>query len=235
MIRNPGRFAGLLYLVGSIPGFFALLYVPRRLFVHGNPTATAENLVSHETLFRLGIFADLAAQSFFLLVAFALYNLLKSVNRHQAQAMFFLLFISISISFLSELNSIAALYMARGEGSLATLDHAQRIAWMRLFLNLRGDSLEIAGIFWGLWLFPLGLLVYRAGFIPRIIGALLMIGCFAYLANSFASLVFPSAAETVARVANPIQLAEMIFMLWLLVMGATPNVSQGRVTGHAFD
>ena len=224
-MRNPGRFAGLLYLIGSIPGFFALLYVPGKLFVHGDPAATAQNITAHETLFRMGIFAGLAGQAMFLFVALALYHLLKGVDRRLALAMLVLLLVSIPIAFLNELNSMGALMMARGADLLAALDAQQRLAWMRFFLNMRGTGYDVAGIFWGLWLFPLGLLVYRSGFIPRLIGVLLMIGCFAYLGNSFASIVYPDAADAVARILNPIQLVEMIFMLWLLIRGATPKTT----------
>jgi hypothetical protein len=221
--RNPGRFAGLLYLLGSIPGFFALLYVPSKLMVHGNPTATAHNIVASETLFRLGIFADLAGQTIFIFVALALYRLLKRVNQRHALLMLVLLLVSIPIAFLNELNSVAALTLARGTDFLSVFDEPQRIALMRLFLNLRGSGFDVAGIFWGLWLYPLGLLVYQSGFIPRILGVFLMVGCFAYLANSFTSLVFPQYEVAVSRWMNPIQLVEMLFMLWLLIMGAKPK------------
>jgi len=221
--RNPGRVAGLLYLLGSIPGFFGLLYVPGKLMVHGDPTATAHNIAASETLYRLGIVADLAGQTIFIFVALALYHLLKGVNQRHALLMLILLLVSIPIAFLNELNSVAALTLARGADFLSVFNEPQRIALMRLFLNLRGAGFDVAGIFWGLWLYPLGLLVYRSGFIPRILGILLMIGCFAYLANSFTSLVLPQYEAAVARWMNPIQLVEMVFMLWLLIMGARPK------------
>jgi hypothetical protein len=221
--RNPGRFAGLLYLLGSIPGFFALLYVPGKLMVHGNPTATAHNIAASETLYRLGIVADLAGQTIFIFVALALYQLLKGVNRRHALLMLVLLLVSIPIAFLNELNSVAALTLARGADFLSVFDEPQRIALMRLFLNLRGAGFDVAGVFWGLWLYPLGLLVYRSGFIPRILGIALMVGCFAYLANSFTALVLPQYEAAVARWMSPIQLVEMLFMLWLLIMGAKPR------------
>lgn len=220
---NPGRFAGLLYLVGSIPGFFALLYVPSKLMVHGNPTATAHNIAASETLYRLGIVADLAGQTIFIFVALALYQLLKSVNQRHALLMLVLLLVSIPIAFVNELNSVAALALARGADFLSQFDEPQRIALMRLFLSMRGAGFDVAGVFWGLWLYPLGLLVYRSGFIPRILGILLMVACFAYLANSFTALVLPQYEAAVARWMNPIQLAEMLFMLWLLIMGARPK------------
>jgi Domain of unknown function (DUF4386) len=223
MIRNPGRIAGLLYGVASVPGFFALLYVPSKVMVHGNPAATADNIVAHATLFRWGIVADLAGQALFLVVALALYHLLKGVNQRHALLMLVLLAVSIPIAFVNELNSIAALTLALGANPVAVFEESHRIALMRLFLNLRGAGFDVAGIFWGLWLFPLGWLVYRSGFIPRVLGILLMIGCFAYLANSVTSLALPQYEDAVSRWMSPIQLVEVIFMLWLLIMGATPK------------
>lgn len=136
--------------------------------------------------------------------------------------MVILLVTSIPIAFLNEINSVAAIVLARGSDSLSAFDGQQRIALLRLFLDLRGAGFDIAEIFWGLWLFPLGLLVYRSGFIPRLLGVLLMVGCFAYLANSFTSLVLPQYERTVSRWMSPLQLVEMVFMLWLLIVGATP-------------
>jgi hypothetical protein len=228
-VRNPGRFAGLLYLVGSIPGFFALLYVPSKLIVRGNAAATAHNIVASETLFRLGIFADLIGQAFFIIVALALYDLLKGINRRHAVLMVILIVVPVPIAFFNEVNSVAALTLARGADFLSSFDDQQRIGLMRLFLNLRGAGFDVAEIFWGLWLFPLGLLVYRSGFIPRLLGILLMVGCFAYLANSFASLVLPQYEAAVSRWMSPIELVEMVFMLWLLVVGATPKLATDKL------
>lgn len=225
--RNPGRFAGLLYLLASIPGFFALLYVPSKLIVHGDATATAQNIAAHETLFRLGIAANLVGQALFLFVALALYDLFRRVNRRHALAMLTLILVAIPIAFLNELNAIAALVLVRGaevRGTefLSPFDKPQRDALAMLFLNLHGHGFDVAEIFWGLWLFPLGLLVYRSRFVPRILGVFLMIGCFAYLANSFTALVLPQFEAVVSRWMSPLQLVEMVFMLWLLVMGAKP-------------
>lgn len=220
---NPGRFAGLLYLLASIPGFFALLYVPSKIIVHGNATATAHNIATHQTLYRLGIAADLIGQTLFVFVALALYHLLKGVNQRHALAMLTLILVAIPIAFVNEVDAIASLVLVRGTDFLSVFDEPQRNALAMLFLNLRGHGFDVAGIFWGLWLFPLGLLVYRSSFIPRILGVLLMIACFAYLANSFTALVLPEYETIVARWMNPLQLAEMVFMLWLLVRGAIPK------------
>src|ERR1700747_13303 len=105
--KNPGRCAGLLYILMSVPGFFAMVYVPSKLIVHGNAAATANNIAASETLFRLGIAAQLIGQSGFLFVALALYELLKGVNRRYASLMVTLVVAAIPIAFLNELNSIA--------------------------------------------------------------------------------------------------------------------------------
>ena len=213
----------MLYLLASIPGFFALLYVPSKIFVHGNATATAHNIAAHETLFRLGIAAELVGQAIFIFVALALFDLLKGVNQRHTLLMLTLILVAIPIAFVDEVNSIAALVLVRGADFLSVFDKPQRDALARLFLNLRGGGFDVAGIFWGLWLFPLGLLVYRSGFLPRILGVLVMVACFAYLANSFTSLVVPQYEAIVSRWMSPLQLAEMVFMLWLLIKGATPK------------
>jgi|GEM_PF-1461752 len=152
IVKKTGRLSSLLYLIASIPGLFALLYVPGKLFVKGNPAATFHNIAASETLFRLGIFADVAGQTLFLLVALSLYQLLKEVNQRHALLMLILIVVSVPIAFANELNSVAALILARGADFLSVFNEPQRIALMRLFLNLRGAGFDVAGIFWGLWL-----------------------------------------------------------------------------------
>jgi Domain of unknown function (DUF4386) len=232
-IKNPGRFAGLLYVLVSIPGAFALLYVPNKLIVHGNATATAQNIAASETLFRLGIAPELISQILFMWVALALYDLLKGVNRRHAAVMLTLIVVSIPIALLNELNAIAALILVRGADFLSIFDKSQRDALAMLFLNLHSHGLGIAAIFWGLWLFPLGLLVYRSGFLPRILGVLLMANCFSYVVNSFTSLIVPQYADIVSRWMMPLGFGELFFMFWLLIMGAKPKVFAGADTPAA--
>ncbi len=222
LLKNPGRNAGLLYLLGSIPGFFGLLYVPGRIIVHGDATATAANLATHETLFRLGIAANFAGQVIFIYVARALYHLFATINRRHALSMLILLMLSIPIAFLNELNGIAAILLVRGSAFLGLFDQPHRNALAMFFLNLHGYGFDVAGILWGLWLLPMGLLVYRSGYLPRLLGIFLVIGCFAYLTNSFMGLIFPAQQSAVARWTSPLQLVEMVFMAWLLIQGSPP-------------
>jgi hypothetical protein len=231
--KNPGRFAGLLYVLMSIPGFFALIYVPSQLIVHGNATATASNIAARETLFRLGITCNLIGQAGFIFVALALYELLKGVNQRHAVLMVTLILVAIPIAFLNELNAIAALVLVRGADFLSIFEKPQRDALAMLFLNLRGYGFDVAGIFWGLWLFPLGLLVYRSGFIPRILGVLLMLHGFTYPVNSFTSLLLPQYEHMVSRWMMPLTFGEVVFTLWLLIKGAKPKPLAGPASSAA--
>jgi len=225
--RNPGRFAGLLYVLISIPGIFALIYVPGKLIVDGNATATASNIAAHETLFRLGIAANLISQILFMWVALALYDLLKEVSRRQAALMLTLIVVPVPIVLLNELNAIAALTLVRGADFLSNFEKPQRDSLAMLFLNLHSYGFDITAIFWGLWLFPLGLLVYRSGFIPRLLGVLLMLNAFTFPVNSFTSLLLPQYENIVSRWMKPLSFAELLFMFWLLIMGAKPKPLPG--------
>jgi hypothetical protein len=221
--KNPGRFVGLLYVLVSIPGAFALAYVPSKLIVFGNPTATASNITASETLFRAGIACNLLSEILFMWVALALYDLLKGVNHRQAWLMFGLLVVSIPITLLNELNAVAALLLVRGADFLSIFEKPQRDALAMFFLNLHDHGFGISEIFWGLWLFPLGLLVYRSGFFPRILGVLLMLRCLAYVVESFTFFLLPYYGDVVHRWTRPLRFGELLFMFWLLIVGAKPK------------
>src|SRR3989454_3767357 len=220
--KNPGRFAGLLYLLTSIPGAFALIYVPGKLIVHENATATANNIAASETLFRLGIAGELIGQAGFIFVALALYDLLKGINRRHASLMVTLIVVSIPIAFLNELNSIAALVLVRGADFLSIFEKPQRDALAMLFLNLHFHGLVIAEIFWGLWLFPLALLVYRSRFLPRFLGVWLAIAGFAWVILSLTGLLLPQYQDKVDTYSQPALFGEIALMLWLVIKGARP-------------
>ncbi len=220
--KNPGRFAGLLYLLTSIVGFFAMGYVPGKLIVHGNAAATANNIAASETLFRLGIAAQLIGSAGFIFVALALYDLLKGVNRRHASLMVLLIVVSVPIAFLNELNSIAALVLVRGADFLSIFDKPQREALAMLFLNLHFHGLVVAEIFWGLWLFPLASLVYRSRFLPRFLGVWLALAGFAWVILSVTGVLLPQVQDKVFAYSQPAVFGEIAFMLWLVIKGARP-------------
>ena len=222
-IKNPGRFAGLLYVLVSIVGFFAMGYVPNKLIVYGNAAATANNILASETLFRLGIAGALIGQAGFILVALALYDLLKGVNQRHASLMVLLIVVSVPIAFLNELNSIAALVLMRGSDFLSILEKPQRDALAMLFLKLHGQGFVVSELFWGLWVFPLGLLVYRSRFLPRFLGVWLVFAGFAWVILSLMGILLPQYQDKVNTFLQPAIVGEIAFMLWLLIRGAKPQ------------
>src|SRR6266480_1105981 len=196
-LKKAARIAGAIYLSMVITGPFSLIYVPSKLIVRGNAAATADNILAHETMFRLSILADLVGQVIFICIAIALYRLLSGVNKIWA-----------------------ALILFRSADFLAVFDKPQRDALGMLFIRLHSQGILIDEMFWGLWLFPFGLLVYRSGFLPRFIGVWLMINCFGYVVLSVTALFFPAYYETAFKMAQPVLFGELAIMLWLLIKGA---------------
>jgi len=207
-------------------------YVPGKLIVHGNATATASNITAHETLFRLGIAGAVIGQAAFIFVALALYDLLKGVNRRHASLMVILIVVSIPIAFVNEVNSVAAIVLLRGADFLAVIDKTQREALAMLFLKLHGQGFVVAEMFWGLWLFPLGLLVYRSRFLPRFLGVWLVLAGVAWVILSLTGILLPEAQDKVNTYCQPAIIGEIVFMLWLLIKGAKP-VADALAPSHA--
>ena len=222
LIKNPGRFAGLLYVLTSIVGFFAMGYVPGKLIVHGNAMATAEHIGASEMLFRLGIAGAIVGQAGFIFVAVALYDLLKDVSRRQASLMVILIVVSIPVAFMNELNSIAALFLVRGADFLSVIEKPQRDALAMLFIKLHVQGFVLGEMFWGLWLFPLGLLVYRSRFLPRFLGVWLGVAGVAWIIESLTGILWPLYEDKMNRYLQPAIIGEIVFMLWLLIKGAKP-------------
>jgi hypothetical protein len=231
--QNPGRLAGLLYLLTSMVGFFAMGYVPGKLIVHANAAATANNIAASETLFRLGIACELFGQAGFIFVALALYDLLKGVNRRHASLMVILILVSIPIAFLNELNAIAALILIHGADFLSIFEKPQRDALAMLFLNLHHHGFVVAEIFWGLWLFPLGLLVYRSRFLPSFLGVWLALAGFAWVILSLTGILWPQYQDRANTYSQPAFFGEIAFMLWLAVKGAKPPALDATASSSA--
>jgi hypothetical protein len=214
------RIAGAVYLSMVFTAPFSLIYVPSKLIVRGDAAATANKILAHEMLFRAGIVADLISSVIFVLVVLALYRLLSGVNKTHASLMVILALVSAAVGFMNVLNNIAALTLFRGADFLAVLEKPQRDALAMLFLRLHGQGSVMNEIFWGLWLFPFGVLVIKSGFLPRILGVWLVVNCFAYLAIFFTGLLFPQYNNIVYNIAFPVLFGEMAIALWLLIMGA---------------
>lgn len=219
-VKKTARIAGLLYLISPAP--FGLLYVSS-LVVPGDAAATVKNILASESLVRLSIVSNLLSQIIFIFLSLALYQLLKSVNKNMAALMVILNLVGTPITMLNDLNQLAVLLLLHSADSLRVFTADQVHAQVLLFLDLRANGLDIAGLFWGLWLFPMGYLVFKSGFLPRFIGVLLMIGCFGYLIQSFATFLFPSYNVNVVLY---IGWVELLLPLYLLIKGV--NVEQWK-------
>jgi len=219
-IKTRARIAGALYVSASLIGLIRLLIIPSKLFVKGNATATANNIAAHESFFRLGIFTYLVGATLFIFVTLALYRLLKDVNQGLAVLMVILgSLMVVPLFFADSVNDAGALMFARGD-FLSVFDKSQREAMVMLFVRLHDHLIWANAFFWGLWLFPLAVLVYKSGFLPRLIGAWLFIAGVAWLGFSFTRIAAPQYNWMIDKVFNSASFGEIVFMFWLLIRGA---------------
>ena len=208
------------------------MYVGPALMVRDDAVATIHNIAAHELLFRFGIVSDLVGGLGCLLAALALYELFKGVDRKLGVLMVLLGgLMPCVLAFLTALNDAAAVVIARGEPFVSLFEKPQQAALAALFLRIHDHAGLISGVFAGLWLFPFGLLVIRSGFLPRILGLLLFVSGFGYLAISGAGLLFPLYVERVSRIAWPTLLGEGGIVLWLLIKGARPPAAHAAQAG----
>lgn len=210
------RLTGLLYLLLLPLGIFGTIYVPSVLVVPGEAAATANNILASESLYRLGIVSALLVQVVNIFVVLGLYKILKPVNRSMALLMVIFLLLGVPIAMLNELNLFAVLMLVNGVAYATAFTAQQLQSLAPLFLGLHQYGIQIAGIFWGLWLLPMGYLVFKSGFLPRILGILLVIGGVGYLIDSFAFFLVPELHLTVAQFTF---LGEVLLPLWLLIKG----------------
>jgi hypothetical protein len=219
-LQQQARRAGLLYLLLAVSAPVGLMYVPGKLIVAGDATATAANLRASEWLLRLGMGSELFHQAVGVFLVLALYRLFRAVDEGLAKQLVVLgALVSVPVMFVNTLNHVAALLLVSGANFLSVFPKEQLDALAYLFVRLHGRGVMVASIFWGLWLFPFGLLVIRSGFIPRVFGFLLMIAGAAYLVEAFAALIVPAIAPTVGQVALALEVAEVPIIFWLAIWG----------------
>ena len=215
-IQRTARLAGFLYLLLLPFGIFGLLYVPTALVVPEDIATTANNLATSVAVYRFSILVAILIPIVNMSVVLTLYQLLKSVNRNMASLMVIFILLGVPIAMLSEVFQRAVLTIVSSTDYLAVFDTAQLNAQVAFLLDMHDDGIRIASIFWGLWLFPLGYLVFKSGFLPKILGLLLIVGCFGYLIDFFMPFFFPDFAVTVSQFTF---IGELVFPLWLLIKG----------------
>ncbi len=209
----------IMYPIWAIVGLFSIMYIPATLIVPGDAATTANNIMDNELLFRMGIVGSLITQLIFILVVLVLFKLFKQVNENHASLMVIFALVSVPIAMLNTLNRVAALLLLSSADYLNVFGADQLHAQMMFFLNLNEQGVFIASIFWGLWLFPLGYLIFKSGYFPRILGVLMIIAGFGYLLGSFAHFLLPN-YEAISSVFEVMTMGETIFMAWVLLKGA---------------
>lgn len=222
--QRAARTSGLLYLVVTVTGVFSLAYVPAQMHVAGDALATVDNVVALESLFRLGILSELIQYTVFLPLAFALYRLLRKVDETAASLMVAFIVVSIPVALSNVVNELNILSLLRGAEFMQAFTQAQLRAQVMSSFDAYNNGLLVCKIFWGLWLLPFGYLVFRSGFLPRVLGILLMLGCFSYLADFLADLMNISIPSFVML---PASIGELGTCLWLLIIGVKPPFRAG--------
>jgi len=221
-----GTQAGILYLVVIVTGMFSLAYVPQKLIDGENAAVTFVNITTRHFLFRLGIYSSVICYIAFVFLLFALYRFLKKVEPSYAAAMVVLALLSVTISFNNLQYSYTILTLTRNDVFLNHMPMDQLRSMVLLSLHQYNKGILIASIFWGLWLFPFGLLVYKSGFIPGVLGILLMLGCAGYLINFTGNTLFEHYAATgFGRFMSLLPaIAEISICCWLLFFGIKNNL-----------
>jgi hypothetical protein len=232
--RTLARIAGCLYLLVAVLGGFSELYVRSSLTVAGDAATTALNIAEHAMLFRVGFVTDLVAYVAFLGVGLALNVVLRPVNPQLALVMLVLNAVSVAIQALNMLNQLGALLIATDPAFTVGLSPAAAQSLVLLLLELHRHGYLIAQIFFGLYLLPLGYLVYTSGYFPKVLGVGLMLGCAGYLGEVVAIYLSPDLQSNLGLSLGMLGgLSEVAFLLWLLVMGVGHRAPVVLVTARA--
>lgn len=220
--KTNARIAGLLYLMVILTGLFSLMYVPEKLIVEGNVAETLQNIASSQMLYRLGIVSGLTCYTFFLFLPLILYKLFRPVNENIAKVMVILALMSVPIYFINVQNQFTVLSLIKGTENFNGFSVEQLHSQVLLSLTQYENGMRTIHIFSGLWLFPFGYLLYKSGFLPKILGVLLMLGCFGYLINFVGNTLSPAYSQMGLStfISLPASIGEIVTCLWLLIMGA---------------
>lgn len=219
--KTTARLAGFIYFIVVITGIFSLAYVPSKLIVWTDGAKTFQQISESQTLFRMSLVVGAVCYVAFLILPFVLYRLLHSVNEVAAKLMIILSVVSVPISMLNLQNKYAVLTLLSDADYLKIFNESQVQTQLMLLLENYDKGILLVSIFWGLWLFPFGWLVYKSAFLPKIFGVLLMLGCCGYLVNFLGNTMFENyGGSLISNIASkPAALGEIGTCLWLLITG----------------
>jgi hypothetical protein len=217
--RLQARIAGFLYLIVIVGGIFAEIFVRGRLVVHGDPAATAHNILTHELLYRAGFAAEVFYCACNVPLTLIFYNLFKQVNRTATLLVVFFSLVGTAIESVSLLAHYAPLVLLGNGRHFHAFTSEQLEAWAYVSLELFEYGFAIALVFFGFYCLSMGYLISKSTFLPRCIGVLLAIEGVLYLTNSFANFLAPAIAAHVFPFLAASAVAEISLCLWLLVVG----------------
>ncbi len=242
-MRNPiaemspaalARTAAVLGWVDLVATTFAVIFVGGKLVVAGDAAATATNIVAHQTLYRLGAAAWLIALPADAAGAMIFYELLKPVGRRLAMLLAFFRLMFVAVMASNSLNLFAPLSLLQGRPYLSVFRTDQLQALALVAQSAFATGFGISMVFWGFHIILMGWLILRSAFLPRGLGALLVIGGVCYLINSFAGFLAPSFASALGYyIMVPGGAAEILLLLWLLVMGVNVERWKEQATVRA--
>ena len=214
--QKTARVAAFVFVLIFILGMSTELFIRPGMIVPGDAAVTVRNIAASEALFRLSLVSDLIRQALLMLLPLILYKILKPVNKTIASLMVIFALISVPISLLNEMNHFAVLILSRGSSYLPAFKADQLNALVTFFLEMRNYGTFISQIF-SFWVLLLGYLVFKSGFLPKILGILLMIGGLSYTVLAVLFFLYPTFNATIFGLLPFI--AESLFYLWLLVKG----------------
>lgn len=215
-IKATARIAGLLYFLQIPLGVFGIIYIPQVLFVPNDLSATISNILANESMFRMSVVSAIVCALVTVLTAYFIHKVLRPVDKTLARLIVIFTCIVTPITMLNELNHIAILLILKNNEIKAAFSTNQIHSAIRFFIELHHYGLQIANIFFGLWLLPMGYLVIKSGYIPKIIGYLLLLTCFGYLIDFTAFYLFP---DFNFKLSEYTWLGEVLMVLWLLLKG----------------
>lgn len=221
--RRWGRVAGVSYLITIITGVFAEAIVRGSLVVRDDAAATAVKLMAHESLYRLGLAADLVMLVSYVVVTLLFYVLFKPAGRSLSQLAALFSLIGIAVLAVNSLNHLAPLVFLGDAAFLRSFETPQLQALALVALKLHGRGYSIACVFFGIYCVAIGTLIYRSRFLPRILGVLMALGGLGYLIDSFTSLLSPPLAGRLPNLAIFGGVAELALCLWLMIVGINPS------------
>lgn len=213
-IKNLARLTGATYLLMVPFGVLGILYIPNSIFVAGDMAATIDNVAANQSMFHFSVFASLVVQVIQIFLVLLLYKLLSHASKTAGVLMVACIIPAVSIAMLNEINLLAVSSLVSGGALAASFTAEQVQGLVGLLFEMHQSGVMIAQIFWGLWLFPMGYLAYKSGYVPRLIGVLLMVGCFGYLADS---ILFVLGIDIGFTVSEYTFLGEVLLPLWLIV------------------